>query len=154
MPSNKKPRHKRAPKTMKDINGKRPIMQVYSKTHGVTLQNRVLAQNAVLAILAAFKSGLATKQDVDMAGYAGALWESLARYGYGVLDVPMALSFEQSRRAALRRGEQLGKFGLNPSELDVISVVLFGLIDAIKITPEPVFKKIDDEVRLILGVKQ
>lgn len=153
MPTNKKPRQKRRPKSMRNIDGGRPIMRIFAKTHGVTQTNRIKAQNEVLSIISALESVVATKTDCDRAGYAGALWEALCRGGFGELNEPLAMRFEAARGAAMKRGEQLGKFGLSVSELDTIKSVLFGLIASIKLTPEPIFAKIDSEVRQFLGIK-
>ena len=153
MPANKSPRKKRTRKILKNFHGARPIMRIFSQTHGVSFSNRIMAQNEVLFIVNHLENHQSDKEIVDRAGYAGALWEALCRNGYGELDEPLALDFEAARQAALRRGEQLGRYGMNPKEIDAVKAVLFLLIESIKITPEPVFKKIDDEVRDFLLIK-
>ncbi len=155
MSSSKKPRKKYVPKPQ--AGGFALIAKITGRAHMLTPSNKAKASLHVEELRKLALNGQYTKNDADQLAYAAALYEKMARAGYGELQGKwldhLCKRFEDTRLRMIKACENAAEKSLKEEEQECVNDVLIGFMEVCKIIPEAVFFSLDNEVRDELQIK-
>jgi hypothetical protein len=143
MPSSKKPRKPKKAFKKTSVNAspaKKVMVALYPN------RSRIDFQNKILGILALVENDETTVNDLDELYHYALTHEALCNAGYGTIYDDMYKDWDNALDAAFRRGDSGLRYGFNPREKEVIKIMLFEFIKALKNTPNDEFYAVENNM--------